>query len=220
MDLIDEAVAAQIATLARSTRLQRPIALAGFMAVGKTTVGRLLAIVLERPFYDTDGQVEAASGRSVDDFFLKQEEPDFRQREAEVVVDLLKRGPAVIALGGGALLNDDSRLTLREGSILIHLHMPWKEMRDRVMPLIATRPLLRGRTIEEIHQLYDVRSETYRSAALRVNVDRRTPAEAAAEVLLALQGLDHEQKPEARVPASRMATVLDAIARDRAKQAT
>jgi shikimate kinase len=220
MDLSDEAVAAQIGSLARSPQLQRPIALAGFMAVGKTTLGRLLAVVLERPFFDTDSYVEAASGRSVDDFFLNQEEPEFRQREAEAVVDLLKKGPVVIALGGGALLDDGSREALREGSLLVHLHMPWKEMRDRITPLIATRPLLRGRTPEEIHELYDLRSETYRSAALRVNVEGRSPAEAAADVLLALRGLDQEQKPEASVPASRMAPVLEAIARARAKQAT
>jgi shikimate kinase len=220
MDLSDDAVAAQIGSLARSPQLQRPIALAGFMAVGKTTLGRLLAVVLERPFFDTDSYVEAASGRSVDDFFLNQEEPEFRQRETEAVVDLLKKGPVVIALGGGALLDDGSRETLRERSLLVHLHMPWKEMRDRITPLIGTRPLLRGRTLEEIHELYDLRSETYRSAALRVNVEGRSPAEAAADVLLALRGLDQEQKPEASVPASRMAPVLEAIARARAKQAT
>jgi shikimate kinase len=125
----------------------------------------------------------------------------------------------VIALGGGALLDDGSREALREGSLLVHLHMPWKEMRDRIAPLIATRPLLRGRTPEEIHELYDLRSETYRTAALRVNVEGRSPAEAAAEVLIALRGLDHE-KPDTRVAASRMASVLEAIARSRAKQAT
>jgi shikimate kinase len=219
MKLSNEAIAAQIGSLARSPQLQRPIALAGFMAVGKTTLGRLLAVVLERPFFDTDSYVEAASGRSVDDFFLNQEEPEFRQREAEAVVDLLKKGPVVIALGGGALLDDGSREALREGSLLVHLHMPWKEMRDRITPLIATRPLLRGRTPEEIHELYDLRSETYRSAELRVNVERRSPAEAAAEVLIALRGLDHE-KPDTRVAPSRMAPVLEAIARARAKQAT
>ena len=220
MDLSDEAIAAQIGSLARSPQLQRPIALAGFMAVGKTTLGRLIALVLERPFYDTDSYVEAASGRNIDDFFLNNEEPEFRQREAEAVVDLLEKGPVVIALGGGALLNDGSRLALRERSLLIHLHMPWKEMRDRVTPLIATRPLLRGRTLEEIHRLYLLRSATYRTATLRVNVARRTPAEAAAEVLIALRGLDREQKPETPVPASRMAAVLDAIARARAKALT
>jgi shikimate kinase len=98
--------------------------------------------------------------------------------------------------------------------------MPWKEMHERITPLIATRPLLRGRNLEEIHELYDLRSETYRSAALRVNVERRSPAEAAAEVLIALRGLDHEEKPDTRVAASRMAPVVEAIARARAKQAT
>jgi shikimate kinase len=93
---------------------QRPIALAGFMGVGKTTVGRLLAEALGRPFYDTDSYVEAASGRSVEDYFLNDEEPEFRRREAEAVADLLNKGAVVIALGGGALLDETSRSALRE----------------------------------------------------------------------------------------------------------
>lgn len=157
------------------------------MGVGKTTIGRLLAESLERPFYDTDSYVEAATGRSVDDFFLKHDEPEFRRREAEAVEELVAKGAVVIALGGGALLNDSSRTLLREQSVLVHLHVPWKELRERVPSLIASRPLMRGRTLAEIHLLYLERQATYRSAALRISIGRRSPAEAAAEVLRALR---------------------------------
>jgi shikimate kinase len=178
---------ASIASTARLDLSGRPLALAGFMGAGKTTVGRLLAESLERPFFDTDSYVEAAAGRSVEDFFLKHQEPLFRQREAEAVKELLTKGAVVIALGGGALLNDDSRRLLRERSVLVHLHVPWNELRQRVPSLIATRPLMRGRTLDEIHQLYLDRQATYESARLRINIGRRSPVEAAAEVLRAVR---------------------------------
>ena len=157
------------------------------MGVGKTTVGRLLAEALDRPFHDTDSYIEAATGRTVDDFFLKDQEPEFRQREAEAVRELVAKGAVVIALGGGALINDGSRSLLSERSVLIHLHVPWNEVMQRVPSLVATRPLMRGRTLDEIHQLYVQRQATYAAAALRINIRRRSPAEAAAEVLRALR---------------------------------
>jgi shikimate kinase len=178
---------ASIATTSRTDLSGRPIALAGFMGVGKTTIGRLLAERLARPFYDTDGYVEAATGRSVEDFFLKQQEPEFRQREADAVKELVANGAVVIALGGGALLDEGSRSLLRERSVLVHLHVPWNELRQRVPSLMATRPLMRGRTMDEIHQLYLDRQATYRSAALRIDIGHRSPAEAAAEILLAVR---------------------------------
>ena len=185
----DAAVAAEIAALARSSLDRRPIALAGFMGVGKSTLGRLLADVLERPCYDTDAVVEAATGRHVDSFF-PDAEAEFRRHEAEAVSALLERGPSVIALGGGALLDDRTRTLLRHRSLLIHLHVPWTELRRRVPALIATRPLLQGKSLAEIHRLYLARLPTYRQAALRITLGSAGPAEAAAKVLRALTALE------------------------------
>jgi len=156
------------------------------MGVGKTTVGRLLATALDRPFYDTDSYLEAATGRTVADFFLKHQEPEFREREAEAVRELVAKGAVVIALGGGALLNDGSRSLLRERSVLVHLDVPWEELRERIPSLVATRPLMRGRTLTEIHQLYLEREVTYQAAELQISIGQRTPDEAAADVLGAL----------------------------------
>jgi shikimate kinase len=157
------------------------------MGAGKTTVGRLLAKALDRPFFDTDEYVEAATGRSVDDFFLKHQEPEFRECEAEAVRDLVAKGAVVIALGGGVLLHDGSRVLLRERTVLVHLHVPWDDLRERVPSLIATRPLMRGRSLDEIHQLYLDRQVTYDSAQVRISIGRRGAEEAAAEVLRSLR---------------------------------
>lgn len=159
------------------------------MGVGKSSVGRLLADALQRPFYDTDAYVEEAAGRSVESFF-PDDEQEFRKREAEAIEDLVARGPCVIALGGGALLNEQSRRRLREKSLLVHLHVPWRELSPHIPALIATRPLLKGKTLAEIHRLYLTRLTTYRQASLRVTIGRRGPAEAATDVLRAIRSLD------------------------------
>src|SRR5690242_17587996 len=117
----DEAAAAKLASVARARLYRRPIALAGFMGVGKSTLGQMLAELLERPFFDTDSEVERRAGRSVRSFFPDEEE-EFRRFEADAVPDLLSRGPTIIALGGGALLNVGSRERLRSESLLVHLH--------------------------------------------------------------------------------------------------
>lgn len=160
----------------------RPIALAGFMGAGKSTVGRLLASRLERPFHDTDAEVERRSGRTVPSFF-PDEEPAFRRLEAEVVSGLLALGPSVIALGGGALLDERTRRRLREEAVLVHLHVPWAELEPRIAGMAATRPLLQNRGLAEIHQLYLARLPLYREAAVEVEVGGSGP-EAAAEAVL------------------------------------
>ena len=163
----------------------QPIALAGFMGAGKSTVGRVLADLLERPFDDTDAEVERRTGRTVPSFF-PDAEAEFRRLEAEVVAGLLGQGPSVIALGGGALLDENSRRRLREEAILVHLHLPWEELEAQVAGMAPTRPLLRGRSPADIHELYLARLPLYREAAIEVEVDRTGPEAAAAAVLAAL----------------------------------
>lgn len=208
----DEAVASELASLARARLYRRPIALAGFMGVGKSTLGRLLAELLERPFFDTDTEVEARGGRTISSYF-PDEEPAFRRLEADVVADLIGRGPTVISLGGGALLDPESLRRLREGSLLVHLHVPWADLREHVPALIASRPLLQGKTIAQIHQLYLTRLQTYRRAALRVTVDRSGPAGAAKIVLSALRALGGASDPRpVRPDQERTRRVLGALA--------
>lgn len=157
------------------------------MGVGKTTIGRRLAAALARPFHDTDEHLEAATSRSVEDFFVHGEEATFRALEAGAVADLLALGPVVLALGGGALINDGSRTLLGQQALLVHLEMRWEDLRERIPALIATRPLLRGRSLEDIHTLYLARLPTYRSAEVTVVLEPGNPAGAVEQVLAALR---------------------------------
>jgi len=163
------------------------VALAGFMGVGKSTVGRLLASELSWTFVDTDEAVEADLGRSIVECFQAGDEAAFREAEAAAVRRALGGGAAVIALGGGALLRDDTRALLLEEALLVHLYVPWTEVRKWISGYVATRPLLHGRSTREIHELYLARLAVYREAHLEVAVPRTSPEEACQQVLGALQ---------------------------------
>lgn len=162
-----------------------PIALTGFMGVGKSSVGRHLAGLLELPFHDSDEVVEERGGRTVESYFPSQE-PAFRRLEAEVVAELLQGGPSVIALGGGALLDARTRDLLLQRSVLVHLHVPWQQVSAYLPGMMESRPLLRGRSLADIERLYEERLESYRQATLTVEIGRRGPAQAADHIRDAL----------------------------------
>ena len=165
---------------------QKPIALAGFMGVGKSSVGRLVAAALGRPFIDTDEEAQSIAGRSIVDCFQSGDEAVFREAEARAVRQAVATDAAVIALGGGAVLRNDSLSLLLDETLLVYLHVPWSELREWLPEIAGTRPLLQGRTVGEIHQLYRSRVSTYRRAHLRVWVRRTSSEEAARRVLRAL----------------------------------
>jgi len=129
----------------RSTALpyeSRTIALVGLMGAGKSTVGRRLAEKLGRPFYDSDAEIEKAAGLSISDIFALHGEADFRRGEQQVLKRLLGLPPHVLATGGGAYLNPETRALMRERAVTIWLNADletlWKRVQKR-----DTRPLLR-----------------------------------------------------------------------------
>jgi len=162
------------------------IALAGFMGVGKSTVGRLLASELSRPFIDTDELVERTLGRSIVECFQAGDEVVFRDAEAAAVRRALRGRPSVIALGGGATMRDDTRALLLEKALLVHLHVPWDEVQDWISEYAATRPLLKGKSVREIHELYLSRLAVYEQAHLQVIVPRPSADDAVQRILSAL----------------------------------
>jgi len=183
----EESDASRHMVAGRARVFDRPIALAGFMGVGKSTLGKLLAEALDRDFFDTDREVERQSGRSPNDFFAKGEEAEFRRIEAQVVWALVTRGPVVIALGGGALLDPTSRNLIQHKTALVHLHVPWTHLRAHLPEIAEGRPLLKGKSVPEIHRMYLARHHTYQRAALRITVSRVSIDEAIRTVLTALE---------------------------------
>ena len=170
----------------RARVFDRPIALAGFMGVGKSTLGALLAEALDRDFFDTDREIQRQSGRTPNDFFANGDEAEFRRIEAQVVRELVSRGPLVIALGGGALLDTTSRNLIQHKTALVHLHVPWTHLRVHLPEIAEGRPLLKGKSVPEIHRMYLARHHTYQRAALRITVSRVSIDEAIQTILTAL----------------------------------
>jgi shikimate kinase len=182
---------------------ERPIALAGFMGVGKSSIGRTLAGMIDRPFVDADNVIVERVGMSIATMFRVKGEQRFRQTEADVIAELVAVvPPKVIALGGGALGTERTLAVLRDRAILVHLRLPWTALEPLIPKLRRGRPVLDGLTTEEIHALYVARDELYSSSHLTVELRREGVRRSAAAVLEALApyGIEAAADPQTEDP--------------------
>lgn len=171
----------------------RHLVLIGMMGAGKTSVGRRVALRLGRPFVDTDRLVEERAGRTVGEIFEADGEPAFRALEAKAVRDALDSDTwAVVALGGGAVLDPASRELAREAGLVVWLQAPARELARRVEASTrrgTVRPLLTpGPPAETVlGGLARDREQAYRAAAhLTVETAGRSPGQVATAVLRAI----------------------------------
>ncbi len=132
-----------------SYRPTRTIALVGLMGVGKTSVGKRLAAALGLPFRDADHEIEAAAGRSVTDIFAERGEAAFRDGERRVIARLLDDPPHVLATGGGAFMQGETRALINARAISVWLKADPEILAKRVARK-TTRPLLIGRDPLEV----------------------------------------------------------------------
>src|SRR5512145_1596286 len=144
------------------------IFLVGFMGAGKSVCGRLLARRLGRCFIETDDMIVAREGRSIPEIFRDAGEPRFRELEAEALESLKLKSGEVIATGGGTPCRDGRMELLRELGTVVWLDGDVRELYARASAL-GNRPMLEGRTIGEIEELYRSRQPYYRRAHLTVD---------------------------------------------------
>lgn len=121
----------------------RSIVLIGLMGAGKTAVGRRLAKRLDLPFLDADNEIEKAAGESIKDIFAEHGEAYFRKGEQKVIARLLESGPQVLATGGGAYMNPETRDAIKALGVSIWLKANLRVLMKRVQrrdhrPLLAT----------------------------------------------------------------------------------
>lgn len=144
------------------------------MGVGKTTVGRRLAPKIGLPFNDADEEIEKAAGMKVSDLFQTHGEDYFRQGEAQVIRRLLEGPPIVLATGGGAVLNEETRSVIKQRSLSIWLRAPIPLIVERATRR-ATRPLLSQGDPETIlTDLLEQRAPLYAQADCHVDSDGGT----------------------------------------------
>ena len=165
---------------------RRPIVLVGLMGVGKTTIGRRLALRLGLPFVDADAEIETASGLTVSEIFARFGEAHFRDGERRVIARLIEGPPKVIATGGGAFVNPSTRALILEKATSIWLDADIKVLADRVSRR-NHRPLLKGKDpIEVLTELGKVRNPLYAAANLHIRSDTSPHLRTVENILKAL----------------------------------
>lgn len=167
------------------------VVLVGTMGAGKTTVGRLVADALGLDFLDTDHVVEERAGKPVAEIFVDDGEATFRSLEREAVADALAAHTGVLALGGGAVLDPETRQLLA-GEQVVFLRVGLADAAQRV-GLGVSRPLLLGNVRGRVKQLIDERTPVYESVARHtVDTDGLAAAEVAARVRALVEDGAHE----------------------------
>lgn len=154
-----------------------PIVLVGLMGAGKTSVGRRLAEKLGIPFVDADHEIEAAAGKSIAEIFADHGEAYFREGERRVIQRLIGNGAQVLATGGGAYMNDETRARIQDHGISVWLKAPLPLLMKRVMKRLD-RPLLKTDDPE---------------AVMRGLIDKRYPVYALADVTVESRDVQHGQ---------------------------
>jgi shikimate kinase len=153
---------------------QQSIFLIGPMGSGKTAVGRTLARLLDYPFHDSDHEIEHRSGADIPLIFEREGEAGFRRREHDVVLELTQTPGIVLATGGGAVVNEDSRRALGSRGWVVYLETSVPQQAERA-GRTRHRPMLHGTDpLLRLEELMRVREPLYLEIAdLRVATDRQ-----------------------------------------------
>jgi shikimate kinase len=168
---------------------RRSVVLVGMMGAGKSSIGRRLATRLAIPFTDADTEIEKAAGMPITEIFSTHGEPYFRAGEARVIARLLDGGPQVLATGGGAFMNPDTRAAIRAKGISVWLRATFEVLSKRIKRR-GDRPLLKNSDPQAtLRRLIEERYPTYAEADLTVE-SRDVPHDTIVdEIITGLLGL-------------------------------
>jgi shikimate kinase len=150
------------------------VALIGFMAVGKSAVGRSLAKKLRLRFVDLDQVIEKTAGMKISEIFVQKGEPYFRQLEKKTLAKVLQGEQQVIATGGGVIMDDDSLMLLRDRALLIGLTASVDVLLTRAGSS-SKRPLLKeANRKEQVEELLTQRQNRYAQAHVTIDTSELT----------------------------------------------
>ncbi|MFZ0734772.1 MAG: shikimate kinase [Candidatus Sulfotelmatobacter sp.] len=165
------------------------VILVGFMGAGKTSVGRALEKLLNWEFEDLDDRIERGAGRTIAEIFRDSGELEFRRAEhvalKDLLVDLPHGGRRIVALGGGAFVQENNAMLLKDSGVpTVFLDAPvddlWQRCSQQAADAEIERPLLASR--EQFRQLYKERRKSYARSLHRIQTANRTVDAIAAEI--------------------------------------
>lgn len=160
------------------------IYLIGFMGVGKSTVAKELAKLLDAQLVEMDQRIEEEQGMAITEIFERHGEPYFRDLETELLRALAREGKLVVSCGGGSVLRDENAAIMKEQGCIVLLSAAPKTVYERVKNS-TNRPLLNGNmNVEYIRGLMEKRRGRYESVAdVRIETDGKTIREVCEEIL-------------------------------------
>ena len=175
---------------------EKSIVLVGLMGAGKTYIGKRLAKKLGMPFVDADVEIEAAADCSIEEIFSRYGEQAFRDGERRVIARLLDNAPCVVATGGGAFVNAETRENVRRAGISVWLKADVDVLLQRVSRR-NNRPLLKnGDKRTTLERLVAERYPTYEEADFTVESGNESPDVTVNKVLDILRSRESEAPPE------------------------
>lgn len=169
------------------------IYLVGFMGAGKTTVGKILARELNRPFIDTDELIEKKSQESIAEIFRNHGERHFRQLETEVLQEISCESQAIVALGGGAILKEENRRLIQNSGITIYLVWDFDVLlpriwKDRKRPLVENEKGEQG--MRNLKELFQKRESLYKRSDMVIKcTPEMTPQQITRKIMANLKEL-------------------------------
>ncbi|MGY5775350.1 shikimate kinase [Rhizobium sp. LEGMi135b] len=182
---------------ARAALGQRNLVFVGLMGAGKSSIGRPVAQQLGLPFVDTDIEIERVSRMTIAELFAAYGEQEFRALETRVIKRLLKGGPRVVSTGGGAFINESTRLHVKRGSLSVWLKADLDVLWDRVNKR-DTRPLLKTENPKQtLESLMNARYPIYAEADITV-LSRDVNKDIMVKEVLA--AIAEGKKAESKIP--------------------
>ena len=163
--------------------MNKNLILAGMMGVGKSTLGKALSLQLKMKFIDTDAEIEKKESDTINSLFENKGEDYFRKAEKKICLDSIKTPNSIIALGGGAFINEEIRILALKECICFWLDLDLKILKDRLR-VSKKRPLLRtGNINERIADMYEQRKKSYNLANYKINCNNKDKNKIIKEIV-------------------------------------
>jgi shikimate kinase len=166
---------------------EKSIVFIGFMGAGKTTIGKLVAKKLYRDFIDIDEEIEREYKMPVSQIFAEMGEAEFRKKEKELTTLICEQKLQIISIGGGAFIQEEIKKVCLSSCIVIYLDISWDAWKQRLGLIIKSRPVLQGKSIEEIEELFYKRKEAYYPYHSKVEIDNQSMEEIADQIVESLK---------------------------------